>query len=241
MQEDNYKFEKLNDRVNVCVSKDHRFGTDAFLLAYFAKPKKTDLVCDLGTGCGIIPMIFSKHKCPPKKIYGVDIQPQAIEQFELSIKNSQVSNELIPVRADLKELSDMEFGQFNLVTCNPPYKADRTGILSETSSDKIARHETMCTIFDICKTAKRLLQFNGRLCMCQRPERLMDVMDAMRQNGIEPKRLQFVAKEEGCAPWLFLIEGKKSAKPFLQVMPEFYLYKDGEYTDQMLNVYQNED
>ena len=34
------------------VSEDHRFGTDAFLLAYYANVKPDSVVCDLCTGCG---------------------------------------------------------------------------------------------------------------------------------------------------------------------------------------------
>jgi len=41
----------------------------------------------------------------------------------------------------------------------------------------------------------------------------------MRQNGIEPKRLQFVAKAADAQPWLFLLEGRSGGKPFLNVLP----------------------
>ena len=48
-------------------------------------------------------------------------------------------------------------------------------------------------------------------------------MDAMRKNGIEPKRLRFVAKNPESAPWLFLLEGKKGSKPFMQVEPQLHI------------------
>ena len=68
-----YSFEKLTDKIFVCASKNHRFGTDAFLLADFSAYRKKDKVCDLGTGCGIIPLIMQK-KMPPEIIYAVDIK-----------------------------------------------------------------------------------------------------------------------------------------------------------------------
>ena len=109
--------------------------------------------------------------------------------------------------------------------------------MSETSADRIARHETACTIEDICQKAARLLKFGGRLCFCQRPERLCDVLCAMRSAGIEPKRLQMVSKNSQTAPWLFLVEGKKGAKPFLQVEPAFLLYDaDGAPTKELQRV-----
>lgn len=108
----------------------------------------------------------------------------------------------------------------DVVTCNPPYKSGGRGILSETASDpQIARHETLCTIGDICTAAARLLKYGGRLCICQRPERLPDVMEAMRQNDIEPKRLRFVQQREHTAPWLFLLEGRRGGKPFYRWRP----------------------
>lgn len=232
----NFTFEALNEKIKVCVSDEHRFGTDAFLLSDFAAPRRKDLVCDLGTGCGIIPMIMSKfHK--PKTIYGVDIQESAIEQFKLSIEASTLENEVIPILGDIKNLGGMEFSRFDLVTCNPPYKASNTGILSELTAEKIARHEVLCNIYDVCAAAKKLLKFGGRLCICQRPERLCDVITAMRQNDLEPKRLRFVSKTPTAPPWLFLIEGKKSAKPFLQVMPPLHIYDGREYTKEMKKIY----
>jgi methyltransferase small len=49
----------------------------------------------------------------------------------------------------------------------------------------------------------------------------------MQQFHIEPKRLQFVSKNPDTAPWLFLLEGRKGGKPFLNVLPQFYI-RDGE-------------
>ena len=59
-----YSMEKLTDNIFVCASSEHRFGTDAFLLTYFSNYRMKDKVCDLGTGCGIIPMIMQKKKSP---------------------------------------------------------------------------------------------------------------------------------------------------------------------------------
>lgn len=213
-----YNFEKLSDSVKVCASSDHTFGTDAFLLTEFSGFKRNDIICDLGTGCGIIPLAISaKNSDIP--IFAVDIQQKAIEQLEIGIRESNLKN-ITPILADLKDLPpEMPFQKFSLVICNPPYKASKTGFESLSKAQRIARHEIMCNINDICFTANKLLRFGGKLCICNRPERLADVISAMKQNHIEPKKLQFIAKDNNSAPWLFLIEGKKGAKPFLQVLP----------------------
>ena len=217
-----YEYEELKGGLYVCRSEIHSFGTDAFLLTGFSGYRQRDLVCDLGTGCGIIPLLMQRNQ-PPKQIFAVDIQPDAITQLKHALEKSEPKPNIIPVCVDLRQLKDMPFGQFDLVTCNPPYKASNSGILSADAQKQIARHEIAGDITDICAAASRLLQYHGRLCICCRPERLADIMCAMRANNIEPKRLRLVSKMPDSAPWLFLIEGKKSAKPFLQIEPTLFV------------------
>ncbi len=221
-------YEELKAGLYVCRSDVHTFGTDAFLLTGFCRYREKDLVCDLGTGCGIIPLLMQRHR-PPKKIWAVDIQPDAIEQLRLGIEKSGVRN-IEPVCADLRELPMLPAGQFDLVTCNPPYKAANSGIQSADAQRQTARHETAGDIRDICAAASRLLQYHGRFCLCCRPERLADVICAMRENRIEPKRLRMVSKTPESAPWLFLLEGRKSAKPFLQIEPALFVRSGGDMT-----------
>lgn len=235
-----YKFEKLSEDITVCVGDDHRFGTDAILLADYCNAKRGDIVCDLGTGCGIIPLAI-KRNYNPKLIYGVDIQEEAIKQFSIGIEHSNIEDKdsIKPVCADLKEVATrIPKAMFDVVTCNPPYKLNNTGIKSSVTAQMIARHEILCTIDDVCVTAGQLLKFGGKLCLCQRPERLTDVLEAMRKANIEPKRLKFVSKNMSTAPWLFLVEGKKGSKPFLQVEKPLYMYDmNGNYTDETKKLY----
>lgn len=226
--------ESLGKGVSVLCSSDHGFGTDAILLANFSSIKSKDVACDLGTGCGIIPMLWLRDGAK-SDVYGVDIQERAVAQFTASIELSGSPSNVHPILCDLREIEKaLPKGSFNLVTMNPPYKPRGTGIMSETTADQIARHETMCTIDDAVKAGATLLNFGGRFCMCHRPERLCDVICAMRENGLEPKRIRFVQKRPGTAPWLFLIEGKKGAKPHITVMPPLYIQNEnGENSDEL--------
>lgn len=229
-------FEKLGESCEICVTKEHTFGTDAFLLADFAKARHKDVVCDLGTGCGIIAVLM-RLRYEPKQVYGVDIQPQAIEQFELTVNRSGLK-ETYPLLMDLKALTnDAPLGRCDLVTCNPPYKAAKAGIESELSAHKIARHEILCNISDVCAAGNKLLKYGGRLCLCNRPERLADVMCAMRDNDIEPKYLRFVSKSPNDAPWLFLIEGRKGGGSFMQVLPQLYISGSGGISPELAQIY----
>ena len=234
MNYSDFKFERLNDELSVCVSKDHRFGTDAFLLAYFSNARKKDIVCDFCSGNGIVALLLEKFYSP-LKIYAAEIQDKAFCQLEESRQKSKLEK-LFLFHGDIKDFKSSE--ELDLITCNPPYKISGTGIISETKADKIARHETLCTIDDVCRAASKNLKFGGRLCITNRPERLCDVLCAMRENGIEPKRIRFVSKEKGGAPWLMLAEGKKGAKPFMTVEKGFFVYgENGEYSEEMKQIY----
>ena len=231
------RLEPLGKEMKIVVSDDHTFGTDAVLLASFSSPKKKDKVLDMGTGCGIIPLIWCKGETG--SVTAVDIQKKAVSQTEKSIKLNNLQDRMTVIEADLRALKGvLDFGEFDLVTMNPPYKPVGTGIESVSEADKIARHETMCTIDDAVSAAAKLLRFGGRFCMCHRPERLCDIIVAMRQGKIEVKRIRFVCEKEGNAPWLVLVEGKRGAKPYVTVEKNLVMKNsDGSVTDELREIF----
>lgn len=233
-----YNYERLSDDISIAVSDEHTFGTDAVLLSYFAKPKYKDKALDMGTGCGIIPLLWLRDS-RQTGIHCLDIQQNAFEQVKNSIEHNSLGDRLTPHLCDLRNVKE-EFSAecFTLVTMNPPYKPINTGIESLDESARIARHEVCCNIEDAVKAAAYLLTYSGRFCMCHRPERLVDALDMMRKYKLEPKRLRFVVDKTGEEPFLFLVEGKKGAKPFLRVEPTLVIKNsESKFTDEMLEIY----
>ena len=233
-----YNYERLSDDISIAVSDEHTFGTDAVLLSYFAKPKYKDKALDMGTGCGIIPLLWLRDS-RQTGIHCLDIQQNAFEQVKNSIEHNSLGDRLTPHLCDLRNFQE-EFSAecFTLVTMNPPYKPINTGIESLGESARIARHEVCCNIEDAVKAAAYLLTYSGRFCMCHRPERLVDALDMMRKYKLEPKRLRFVVDKTGEEPFLFLVEGKKGAKPFLRVEPTLVIKnEESRFTKEMLEIY----
>lgn len=230
--------EYLGNDVSVVVSDEHGFGTDAVLLADFASPKRKENACDFGTGCGIIPMLWYRNG-EAKHIWGIELQKQGFEQAVESAEISSAEEKVTFLNMNLKDVSScFEHACMDVVSMNPPYKAADSGIKSASESDLIARHEVECNLADITAAAAHLLNFGGRLCMCNRPERLSDTLYAMKNAGIEPKRLRFVVKRPDTRPWLFLVEGKKGSKPYLNVEPMLIMYADnGELSDEVIKIY----
>ena len=232
-------FEQLGPDYQICVSKEHKFGTDSFLISHFANIKKHEKCCDLGTGCGIIPLLWYRWGRNPEYAYAVEIQQQGYDQMLVTIEKNHLEDKLRPIHSDLKELKGkIANGSLDAITCNPPYKMEGHGVPCPDATRLTARHEVACTLDDICKTSAQLLRFGGRLCICQRPERLPDIITSMRNHKIEPKRLRFVQKHGDTQPWLLLIEGKKGGKPFLQVeAPLIVEDGNGKFSQEMLDIY----
>lgn len=209
------RIEPLGEGRNILVSDQHTFGTDAFLLADFAAPKKKDNVCELGTGCGIIPTLWL-GKGEVRTVLGIDISEEACE---LASQTARVNGDTLHFEVmciDMRKISGVvDREHFDMVCCNPPYFDPRSGYISPDPERATARTELECSISDVCAAAKYLLKYGGRLCLCHRPERTVDVFSAMRENGIEPKRIRVVQNTPGGAPWLILTEGKRGGKPSL--------------------------
>ncbi len=216
-----YKWEQLDGGGAVATSSEHGFGHDALLLAEFYTPKPGDVACDLGSGCGIIPLkwfdIRGESTGGPRIAYAVDIMPGAAAQLEESVRKNGLEGRLVPLLADLRELKALNLPKMDLVTCNPPYQAAGTGKRSREAAAAFARHEgeSSCSLSDVCEAAARLLRFGGRFCVCHRPRRLSELFAAMCGQNIEPKRLRTVHKDAKSPPWLVLAEGRLGGRPGL--------------------------
>ena len=235
--------EPLGNGIEIYVSDSHHFTTDTILLADFARVKDRERAVDLGTGCGTIPLLTVRRSLP-EVFCAIDIQKEAIELLRESIaynigKGSARVNVIQPIVGDLREIRGLlPAGEYDVVICNPPYKLPGSGIESPDAAKKTARHEVDCTLDDVMKAASRLLRFGGRFAMCQRPERLTDVLSQLRANGMEPKRLRMVQGRADKAPKLFLVEAKRGAKPgYMDVMPALIVEDAGGFTPEMREIY----
>lgn len=205
--------ETLEHGTQIVTSGAHTFGTDALLLARFCKIRRSEAVADFGTGCGVIPLVW--HDAGHTgRCTAIDISPAAVAQLSEACAAQAISH-IVPICADLRTYKDTIL--YDAIACNPPYFTG--GLVAENAVRAAARHELSCTVQDVCSAAATLLKDGGRLYLCNRPERLADVICAMRAAHIEPKRLQFVAQAAGAEPWLFLIEGQKRRAAGMRILP----------------------
>ncbi|MEG2053597.1 MAG: methyltransferase [Oscillospiraceae bacterium] len=229
---ENCTIEMLAQGTAVYVSDLHRFGTDAMLLSHFCNVHRNETACDLGTGCGIIPLrwLDAGHK---GKAVAVELDPEGTALLLKSIEKNKANN-ITAVNADLREFKAN--GQFDVVCCNPPYFIG--GFVSQKEGRAQQRHQITCTTADVCMAGARLLKDRGRLCLCQRPEMMAEVMAHMKTNGIEPKKLRFVRQSAEDLPWLVLIDGRKNGGTGLVMMPDLIVGNGtGGFSDELLKIY----
>ena len=237
MEQNTVKKEPLGKNFYVNVSHNHTFGTDAILLSNFASSTRKDRAVDLGTGCGIIPLIMLRDGLLESAV-GVDISSEATLLAEQT-KNELGLENFTVINSDLNDLKGkIEFGHHTLITCNPPYKEITGGTVSDNKHLAIARNEVLCNLKDVCQCASRNLKFGGLFFMVHRPERLCDIFACMRESGIEPKRIRTVHSYADKGPVLVLVEGKKGGNPKLIYENPLVIYNEnGDYTDEINNIY----
>ncbi len=208
--------ESLNNGRFVLVDDTCTFGIDAVLLSAFAAPYIGNRVCDLGSGCGIIPLLWELP--PTRTVDAVDCCEHAVSLARQSVEQNGLARLITVYQEDWCALS-LPANTYDCVVSNPPYFAKGSGKTSAHPVRRLARHETATTLSDVVAAAARLLRQGGHFCLCHRPERLADVFAVLRAHGLEPKHLQWVHARSSAAPFIFLCEAVKGGKPSLCVLP----------------------
>lgn len=216
-----------------------RFGIDSILIADFAKQIKPDSkVLDLGTGSGIIATLLCK-KTKLKQIIGIEIQEEIAQIAKQSIELNKLQDKFQIINNDIKNIPEILQPQtFDAIVTNPPYKKKQTGLTNQNKKQLISRHETTATLEDFIKISNKMLKDHGNLYMVHRPERLVDIIETLRQNKLEPKTIKLIYPNKEKEPNLILIKATKNAKPFLKIEKPLYIYnKNGTYTSEILKIY----
>lgn len=214
------------------------FGMDAVLLSGFAQVREGERAIDLGTGTGIIPILL-KAKTAGDHFIGLEIQEEVAEMAARSVSLNHLGDQVEIVRGDIREASQL-FGRasFDVVTSNPPYMNDQHGLKNPDMLKAISRHEVLCTLDDVCREAAALLKPGGRFYMVHRPHRLAEIISALKQYKLEPKRMKlvhpFVDKEAN----MVLIEAVRGGKSMMKVEAPVIVYREpGVYTDEIYTIY----
>ena len=214
------------------------FGMDAVLLSGFAHVKRGEKVLDMGTGTGIIPLLLSA-KTEGKHFTALEIQKEIAKMASRSVAMNHLEEKIEIVNGDIKEASRI-FGaaSFDVVTTNPPYMNDAHGLKNPTEVKAISRHEVLCTLEDVVREGAKVLKSGGRMYMVHRPHRLIEIITAMKQYKMEPKRMCMVHPFKDKEANMVLIEAVKGGGSWLKMEAPIIVYKEpGVYTDEIYDIY----
>lgn len=216
------------------------FSLDSVLLPNFISiPTTAKKILDIGTGNAPIPLILSTKT--EAHITGIEIQPDVYELAKKSVKENKLDKRINIICDDVnKWYINEESDAYDIITCNPPFfKLNNTSNTNKSDYKTIARHEVYLNLGQLLSISRKLLKNNGILGIVHRPERLVDILEEMRKNNIEPKKIRFVYPKVGEEANVLLIEGKKNGKPGLKILPPLYAHLDnGKYTDEVLKYFE---
>lgn len=199
----------IQDKTHYC------FTSDAVLLANFCKAKKTDVICDLCSGSGIVG-ILAQAKTGAKHATLVELQRDLANCSERSIAYNHLENICRVINAPLQNIhKTLGVGVFDVVVCNPPYKTSNASILSQNEKIAICKHEITVTLNEIVKEASTLLKFGGCFYTVNKEERLTDLLVLMREHNIEPKIIQIKPSRKGAS--VVLVKGMKGGKSGVKI------------------------
>ena len=208
----------MDGRLRLIQSKDgYRFSIDAVFLSEFVTIKPDDVVLDLGTGCGVIPLILLLTKSVGYT-FGLEIQKDLAHQASRNAIINGFGDKMAVIQADIKDPS-VRKESVDVVICNPPYRKVKSGRLNPDMRRAIAKHELMASVDDILHAARHILRKKGRLAMIYPAERLAGLMARMRRCTLEPKRIQINYPDLKSSAKLALVEAYLGGNPGLEILP----------------------
>lgn len=231
----------INESVTIIQRKDGlTFGTDSYLLAAFSRTISRGVCVEFGGGTGVVSLLMAARK-KYSLIYAVEVQKYFAELIGRNACLNNLSDKVINIHADVREISPALFhGEVDSIVSNPPYIKSGSGKGNLSPEMNAARREENGTISDFCTAASRILKWGGYFTVVYRPDRLADLLCAMRNANLEPKRMIMVYPSTADKPCLSLVEAKKGAASGLVISKPLLIYDNkisGIYTPDMQNVY----
>ena len=208
----------LEGRLKIIQSRNgYRFSIDAVLLSEFVTTRPEDRVVDLGTGCGVIPLILLLRRSI-EHVFGLEIQPDLAHQAARNALLNGFNKKMEIILGDMKQLP-LRPSSIDLVICNPPYREKNSGRLNPDPQRAIARHEILASLNDVLNVARTLLKARGRLALIYPVARLADLLVRLRGHDLEPKRMRVIYPNMESAARLVLVEAYAGGRRGLKILP----------------------
>ncbi len=219
-------------------TRGYRFSLDAVVLAHFVRVQGKKRVADLGTGNGVIPILLAAIY-PSVQVVGLEIQEAMAERALRSVALNHMEDRVEIVRGDVRSVEGIFPSEsFDMVLSNPPYRRLKSGRVNPDPERYVARHEVEAALPDFLRGAAYLLRSGGRVALIYPATRAAELLVAMRESAMEPKRLRFVHSFADRPAELVLAEGAKGGGREVRIMPPLVVFaKEKIYTEELQNMF----
>ena len=216
----------------------YRYSIEPFLLVHFANLLTGSRLLDIGTGCGIIPLLVTT-RVALEEIVAIEIQKPLYDLAVKNISRNGASEKISLIHGNFLD-SNLNFMNklFDTIISNPPYRKLDTGRTNPINEKAVARHEISMNLNSLLTKAKNLLKNGGSFVMAYPPLRLKEVQERLWFHKLFPSRIRFVHGSRNAEARIFLIESVKNRKSECVIESPLFVYnEDGSYSKEMEKVY----
>jgi tRNA1Val (adenine37-N6)-methyltransferase len=216
----------------------YRFSVDPLLLYSFVNVRYAREIIDLGAGSGIIGLLLAR-KYAGANVQLVELQKSLYRLAERNILLNGLENRVEVLLTDIKQIATVIPPlSYDLAVSNPPFRKPASGRINTAEEKAVARHEIQLKLPELAESASHLLKVRGRFFMIFHPERILEVVDALRRWRLEPKRIRFVHNDTNSVSKIVLVEAVKEGRAGVKIEKPLFIYnRDGSYTDEVREMY----
>ncbi len=220
--------------------RGYRFSLDAILLADFVGTHGGERIIDVGSGNGVVALVLA-FLHPSVQLFGLEIQEKMVERASRSVALNGLESRVEILHGDVCSIQRIFASEsFDIAVCNPPYRRLTSGRINPDPERRVARHEIKGSLSDFVRAGSYLLRRKGRMALVYPATRLLDLLQLMRQERMEPKRLRLVHSFEKGAATLALVEGILGGRSELKVMPPLIVYaRENQYGPEIRAILQD--
>ncbi len=197
----------------------YRFTSDSVVLSRFVKASRGETVADFCSGSGIVGLHFYAENANVESVTFFEADGYLAEMSEKTVALNGLGDVIRVEHVRVQDIAPQYTEKFSLILCNPPYEKREGGFENADEKKAACRKELTLSLEELVLSAKRCLKFGGRFALIHRADRVAELLSVLRGNGLEPKKLQFVAGRAHKKPYAVLILAVKGGKTGVDVLP----------------------
>lgn len=231
-----------NDDLKIWQDKtSFNYSVDTILLGNFLTlSKKIKKALEIGTNNGALAILVA-HRKSLLEIDALEINENAIKIAQKNVELNKKGSQIRLIHMDFNHFwplhNQKQLQKYDLIFANPPYFKIGTKKLKKVNSDFLnAIYEFSLNLSQLISGASKIIQQKGKLALVLPIERFVDLIELLRENHFEPKKIQFVMTRVGSSPKFVLVESEFKGQWGTNYLHNLYLHPQ----NKNLHIYRRE-